>query len=174
MRISAGILPAVLLVASAGFGHAQAAKSACVRLLPPSTKALPEVPSSFLSGAGQGLTAIYDGGLQEYIDGGVLEAAQKTYSKGKVFVTVTAHTMKDAASARKFVEHFRPKGAGAKTKPTPAPGRGFSSTTGGMVMIYWASGRDFVTIMVSKADKPSQALASGVLKTVSKLAGASK
>lgn len=60
------------------------------------------------------LYEIYDGGDQEWIDAGVVEAAQQVYTKGNLRMVVTVHRMKTWQRAKAL---YKKKDAGIKSQP---------------------------------------------------------
>lgn len=62
------------------------------------------VEGSHQSGAGEGLTAIYDGGYQRYLRAGVKRASQRYYTLDGRTVELCVHEMKGEAAARKLLE----------------------------------------------------------------------
>ena len=159
----------VTILLFASLVWSQGENSPCAKLLPAAElKGWKEVSGSYLYGKGDGLTSIYNGGYQLYFQNGVLEAAQKLYQRGDLYATVTTHTMKDATAARKFVEYWR--NAHRKQKPQPlrlvTASTGFWIQADGATTLYWAKGRFFVTVMVTRDSL--QALDAGleILRTV--------
>ncbi len=148
---------------------AQGENSPCARLLPGAElKGWKEVTGSYLYGKGDGLTSIYNGGYRLYLNNGVQEAAQKLYQRGDLYVTVTTHTMKDANSARKFVDYWRNANRKAKPQPLKVTGTGFWVQSDGATTLYWAHGRFFVTVMVARDDRPALNAGVAVLKAVAR------
>ena len=98
-------LSALLLLALAASLWA-AGQPAVTRLLPGANdKALPgwkPLADGLQYGKGESLTNIYDGGYQDYVDAGVVDAARNLYQRGKDMVEVTVHTMKSARAAEAF------------------------------------------------------------------------
>ena len=157
----------LLLLLMASLAWAEGENSPCARLLPSAElKDWKEVQGSYLYGKGEGLTSIYDGGYQTYTKAGVLEAAQKLYQKGDLYVTVTTHTMKDATAARRFVEYWRNTHRKQKSQPLNLSGIGFRLQAGGATTFYWASGRFFVTVMVTRDDRRAADEGLNVLRAV--------
>ncbi len=147
---------------------AEGENSPCARLLPGAElKGWKEVSGSYLYGRGDGLTSIYNGGYQLYLNNGVQEAAQKLYQRGNLYVTVTTHTMRDAVSARRFVDYWRNASRNAKPQPLKMTGTGFWVQSDGATTFYWANGRYFVTVMVPRDDRPAVDGGLTVLKAVS-------
>jgi hypothetical protein len=157
----------LLLLFMASLAWAEGENSPCARLLPSAElKDWKEVQGSYLYGKGEGLTSIYDGGYQTYTKAGVLEAAQKLYQKGDLYVTVTTHTMKDATAARRFVEYWRNTHRKQKSQPLNLSGIGFRLQADGATTFYWASGRFFVTVMVTRDDHRAADEGLNVLRAV--------
>lgn len=151
-----------LAVTASAVLWAEGENSPCAKLLPSTElKGWKEVKSSYLYGKGEGLTSIYDGGYQLYLKHGVQEAAQKLYQRGDAYVTVTTHTMKDAVSAQKFVHYWREAHRQHKPQALKLAGAGFWIQAEGATTLYWAKGRFFVTVMVSRDDR--QAIDAGLL-----------
>lgn len=146
---------------------AQGENSPCAKLLPGAElKGWKEVPGSYLYGRGNGLTSIYNGGYQFYLNSGVQEAAQKLFQREGLYVTVTTHTMKDAASARRFVDYYRNANRKAKPQPLKIAGTGFWVRSDGATTFYWAKGRFFVTVMVAHDDRLSVDAGLSLLKAI--------
>lgn len=160
-------IPVVLTLLFASLAGAQGENSPCAKLLPGGgLKNWKEVSGSYLYGKGEGLTSIYDGGYQLYLKNGVLEAAQKLYQRGDLYGTVTTHTMKDAVAARRFVEHWRNTHRKQKPQPLKLTGTGFWVQADGATTLYWAKGRFFVTVMVTRDDRPALEAGLEVLRAV--------
>lgn len=131
----------------------QGEDSPCAKLLPSTElRGWKEVSGSFLYGKGDSLTAIYNGGYQLYLQRGVQEAAQKLYQRGDLYATVTTHTMRDAASARRFVDYWRQAHRSLKPQPLKGSAIGFWIRADGATTLYGAKGRFFVTVMVTRED----------------------
>jgi hypothetical protein len=161
------LTPLLLLALWVPPAWAEGENSPCARLLPAADlKGWKEVPGSYLYGKGEGLTAIYNGGYQTYTKAGVLEAAQKLYQKGDVYVTVTTHTMRDATAARRFVEYWRNAHRKQRLQPLKLSGMGFWLQTDGATTIYWAGRRFFVTVMVARDDRKAAEDGLNVLRAV--------
>lgn len=153
MRSIGFCIAGMWLVFSVLWAWGQGEKSACARLLPRSgTQDWKEVSGSYLYGKDDGLTAIYNGGYQLYLQHGVQEAAQKLYQRGDMYATVTVHTMKDPATARRFVQYWRDSHRNHKPQPLRTTGTGFWIRADGATTLYWAKGRFFVTVMVTRED----------------------
>jgi hypothetical protein len=142
----------------------------CVGLLPKASelKGWEEVKDSFVRAKGQELTKLYDGGYNLYLEHGVVEAAQKLYRKDKLYLTVTAHTMKDAKTAVAFVTYWNQIHKGEQPVKTRPPGTGFTLIANGATTIYWANDRFFVTIMIPSAGKEAQKEALAALQVTAK------
>ncbi|MCS6831190.1 MAG: hypothetical protein NZ749_11180 [bacterium] len=159
-RLCYCVLP-VLTLFFAPLVWAEGENSACAKLLPSTElKGWKEVSGSYLYGKGEGLTAIYNGGYQLYLQNGVQEAAQKLYQRGNLYATVTTHTMKDASAASKFVEYWRKAHRKWKPQPLKLAGTGFWIQADGATTLYWAKGRFFAMVMVTHDDR--QALDAGL------------
>lgn len=165
--LSMGMLVAVVLASPT---WAQGENSPCARLLPAVSelKGWKEVSGSYLTGKGEGLTAIYNGGYQLYLDNGVQEAAQKVYQRGDLYVTVTTHTMKDPAAARKFVGYWRNTHRKHKPQSVQMGGVGFWVQADGATTIHWAKGRFWVTVMVMRDDRQAVDAGLSVLGVVAR------
>ncbi|MER3474809.1 MAG: hypothetical protein C4335_12465 [Armatimonadota bacterium] len=156
-----------LVLALAVAVWAEGENSPCAKLLPSAgLKGWKEVNGSYLYGKGEGLTSIYDGGYQLYLQHGVQEAAQKLYQRGDLYVTVTVHTMKDTVSARKFVQYWREAHGKHKPQALKLVGTGFWVQAEGATTLYWAKGRFFVTVMASGSDRQSLEAGLALLKAV--------
>lgn len=154
-------IPLVMVLSVALLAWAEGENSPCAKLLPAAElKGWKEVSGSYLYGKGDGLTSIYNGGYQLYLKNGVQEAAQKLYQRGNLYATVTTHTMKDATTARQFVEYWRNAHRKQKPQPLRLSGTGFWIQADGATTLYWAKGRFFVTVMVTRDDR--QALDAGL------------
>ncbi len=157
----------LLLLCVASLAWAEGENSPCAKLLPSAElKGWKEVQGSYLYGKGDGLTSIYNGGYQTYTRAGVLEAAQKLYQKGDWYVTVTTHTMKDATAARRFVEYWRNAHRKQKPQSLKLTGVGFLVQADGATTFYWAGGRFFVTVMVTRDDRQAADEGLTVLRAV--------
>ena len=157
----------LLLLFMASLAWAEGENSPCAKLLPSAElTGWKEVQGSYLYGKGDGLTSIYNGGYQTYTKAGVLEAAQKLYQKGDWYVTVTTHTMKDATAARRFVEYWRNTHRKQKLHPVNLAGTGFWLQADGATTYYWAGGRFFVTVMVTRDDRKAAEEGLKVLRAV--------
>ncbi len=157
----------LLLLFVASLAWAEGENSPCAKLLPSAElKGWKEVQGSYLYGKGDGLTSIYNGGYQTYTKAGVLEAAQKLYQKGDWYVTVTTHTMKDATAARRFVEYWRNAHRKQKPQSLKLTGVGFQVRADGATTFYWAGGRFFVTVMVTRDDRKAADEGLTVLRAV--------
>ncbi|MDW8290330.1 MAG: DUF6599 family protein [Armatimonadota bacterium] len=158
---------ATLLALGALPAWGQGENSACTKLLPSTElRGWKEVSGSYLYGKGDGLTAIYNGGYQLYLQHGVQEAAQKLYQRGDLYVTVTAHTMRDASSARRFVQYWRASHRKLRPQPLRIGGIGFWIRADGATTLYWAKGRFFVTVMVTQDDQRALDAGLHVLRAV--------
>jgi hypothetical protein len=154
---------------------AEGENSPSARLLPAADlKGWKEVQGSYLYGKGDGLTSIYNGGYQTYTKAGVLEAAQKLYQKGDLYVTVTTHTMRDATAARRFVEYWRNAHRKQKLHSLKLAGTGFWLQADSATTFYWANGRFFVTVMVTRDDRKAADEGLHVLRAVVARASAVK
>jgi len=164
-----GVWIALAIVLS-GAVWSEGEQSPCAKLLPTvkDLKGWQEVGGSYQYGKGEGLTKIYNGGYNLYTDKGVLEAAQKLYRKGSDILTVTVHTMKEAASARSFVGHWKKTNLKEKMSRTPAPGEGFVMVANGATVLYWARDRFFVTMMVPSDEKKATGYCLMALKVVAR------
>lgn len=146
---------------------AEGENSPCAKLLPSTgLKGWKEVSGSYLYGKGEGLTSIYNGGYQLYLKNGVQEAAQKLYQRGDLYVTVTTHTMKDAPAARKFVDYWRNAQRKQKPRALKVAGTSFWVQADGATTFYWAKGRFFVTVMVTRDDRQAVDAGMTVVKTI--------
>lgn len=162
-RLFAVLLGVLIAVAAWADGE----NSPCARLLPSTElKGWKEVQGSYLYSRGDGLTSIYNGGYQFYLKSGVQEAAQKLYQRNDLYATVTTHTMKDTASARRFVEHWRNTQRKQKPQALKMTGTGFWVQTDGATTFYWAGGRFFVTVMVTRDDRSAVDEGLAVLRAV--------
>lgn len=162
-------IPLLSVLSVALLVWAEGENSPCAKLLPSAElKGWKEVSSSYLYGKGEGLTSIYNGGYRLYLKNGVQEAAQKLYQRDGVFVTVTTHTMKDAPAASKFVHYWRDAHRKRKPQPLKITGTGFWIQSDGATTLYWAKGRFFVTVMVTRDDR--QAVDAG-MEVLRKVAG---
>lgn len=149
--------------------------SPCTKLLPSTElKGWKEVQGSSLYGKGDGLTSIYNGGYQFYLKNGVQEAAQKLYQRNDLYATVTTHTMKDTASARRFVEHWQNTLRKQKPQAIKMTGMGFWVQAEGATTFYWAGGRFFVTVMVTRDNRSAVDEGLTVLRAVVRRAGTVK
>src|SRR3972149_2930695 len=105
---------AALLSAAVAVSPSRADEATLKRLLP-AGKAVragwAQVPRSFVYGTGNGLTAIYDGGFQMYLDRGVIEAAQVGYQSKAGYVSLAAHTMKSPDACAAFYDYWRKEAA---------------------------------------------------------------
>ncbi len=154
-------IPLATILSVALLAWAEGENSPCAKLLPAAQlKGWKEISGSYLYGKGDGLTSIYNGGYQLYVKNGVQEAAQKLYQRGNLYATVTTHTMKDATAARQFVEYWRTAHRKQKPQPLRLSGTGFWIQADGATTLYWAKGRFFVTVMVTRDDR--QALDAGL------------
>ncbi len=160
------LLALIFVMIAAAYGQGENSKA--TRLLPrvSDLKGWREVEGSYQYGAGEGLTAIYDGGYRMYVDAGVVEAAQKLFRKDKLYLTITTHTMRSANSASTFLQHWEK--ANEKRDHTPGRGKGFIATTGGATNVYWVQGGYFVTIMVTGSDASAKREALSALSVVAK------
>ncbi len=160
-------LPLMWILLLASLAGAEGEDSPCAKLLPMGElKNWKEVSGSYLYGKGEGLTSIYDGGYPLYLKNGVQEAAQKLYQRGNLYCTVTTHTMKDATAARQFVEYWRNAHRKQKPQPLKIAGTGFWIRADGATTLYWAKGRFFVTVMVTRDDRPALEAGLEVLRAV--------
>lgn len=156
-----------LAIAASPMLWAEGENSPCAKLLPSTElKGWKEVSGSYLYGKGEGLTSIYDGGYQLYLKNGVQEAAQKLYQRGDLYVTVTTHTMKDASTARKFVDYWRNAQRKQKPQALKVAGTGFWVQADGATTFYWAKGRFFVTVMVTRDDRQAVDAGMTVVKAI--------
>ncbi|MCL6475078.1 MAG: hypothetical protein K6U75_08520 [Firmicutes bacterium] len=157
----------LLLLFVASLAWAEGENSPCAKLLPSAElMGWKEVQGSYLYGKGNGLTSIYNGGYQTYTKAGVLEAAQKLYQQGDWYVTVTTHTMKDATAARRFVEYWRNAHRKQKPQSLKLTGVGFQVQVDGATTFYWAGGRFFVTVMVTRDNRQAADEGLTVLRAV--------
>ena len=119
------------------------------------------VDGSHQHGAGDGLTAIYNGGYQRYTRAGVKRASQRYYKLDWQTVELVIHELKGEAAARKLfetsckdgkaaVEPLRVGKKKAQVCAAVADGAGFG---------YLAFGKFYVTSSVDKGvDQPARAL----------------
>jgi hypothetical protein len=158
----------VLLVAAAatvllGGAAAAAEKDPLLRYHPAAGEVagLTVVEGSHQHGAGDGLTAIYNGGYQRYTRAGVKRASQRYYKLDGQTVELVIHELKSEAAARNFfaasckdgkaaVEPLKAGKKAARVCAASADGAGFG---------YLALGKYFLSSSVDKAvDQPARAL----------------
>ncbi|GBC95635.1 hypothetical protein HRbin16_01427 [bacterium HR16] len=157
----------LLMLFGALLAWAEGENSPCAKLLPTTElKGWKAVNGSYLYGKGEGLTSIYNGGYQLYLKNGVQEAAQKLYQRGNLYATVTTHTMKDASAASKFVQYWRNTHRKQKPQSLKITGTGFWIQADGATTFYWAKGRFFVTVMVTRDDRQAVDAGLEVLRTI--------
>jgi hypothetical protein len=111
MRVDRQLVPwllglLLLLLAVAG---RSADRPRLMRMLPPAgaVPAWGVYPNTDVYGAGEGLTAIFDGGYELYLRHGVLDAGQQIYRRGTETMTVTVHRHPSAASAEAFYGYWK-------------------------------------------------------------------
>jgi len=74
--------------------------------------------------------------------------------------------MKDATAARRFVEYWRNTHRKQKLQPVNLAGTGFWLQADGATTYYWAGGRFFVTVMVTRDDRKAAEEGLKVLRAV--------
>lgn len=175
MRKSSAWYVWIILGIWASLAWAEGENSPCAKLLPAAElKGYKEVAGSYLYGKGDDLTRIYNGGYQLYTRNGVIEAAQKLYQRGDLYVTVTTHTMKDASTAYRFIEYWRQSHRKQNPRALKLSGKGFAVQADGATTLYWARGRFFVTVMVTRDDKSALQSAEEVLRAVIRRQGSQR
>jgi hypothetical protein len=119
------------------------------------------VEGSHQHGAGDGLTAIYNGGYQRYTRAGVKRASQRYYKLDGHTVELVIHELKSEAAAKKLFETSCKDGK-ATVEPLKAgkkAARVCAAVADGAGFGYLALGKYYVTSSVDKAvDRPARAL----------------
>jgi hypothetical protein len=119
------------------------------------------VEGSHQHGAGDGLTAIYNGGYQRYTKAGVTRASQRYYKLDGQTVELVIHELKSEAAARKLFETSCKDGKAAvePLKVGKKAARLCAASADGAGFGYLAVGKHFLSSSVDKAvDRPARAL----------------
>jgi hypothetical protein len=109
---------------------------------------------SHQSGAGEGLTQIYDGGYGRYTKAGVTRASQRYYRLGDRTIEVVIHEVKSEKAARKLFESFCQDTA-APVEPIThgrRVGKVCAAAAEGSAYAYQTLGRYFLASSVDKPD----------------------
>jgi hypothetical protein len=119
------------------------------------------VDGSHQHGAGEGLTAIYNGGYQRYTKAGVTRASQRYYKLDGQTVELVVHELKSEKAAGKFFETHCTEGKAVveKLKVGTKTARLCAASADGAAFGYLALGKHFLSASVDKAvDKPARAV----------------
>jgi hypothetical protein len=111
------------------------------------------LPGSARRAAGEGLTAIYDGGYRAYLDRGVALASQASYEHQGAVVEVVVHRCRSARAARGLLGWLCGQ-AGARPEPGPRGASRCVGSSGGAAWGYWGAGT-IVASVVPDRDQPA-------------------
>jgi hypothetical protein len=132
------------------------------------------IEGSHQAGAGEGLTAIYNGGYERYTKAGVKRASQRYYKVGGATVEVVIHELKTAAAAQKFLEPLC-RDSNALTAPIllgKRSGKICAAAAEGASYGYLATG---AFLVASSSDKPDSKVPRALLTvTGERLSGTRK
>ncbi len=157
------LLPTVAATALLAGSVFAAAKDPLLRYHPEAgeVEGLTVVDGSHQHGAGDGLTAIYDGGYQRYTKAGVTRASQRYYKLDGQTVELVVHELKSEKAAGKLFETSckDDKAAVEKVKVGTKKARLCAASADGAGFGYLALGKYFLSSSVDKpADKPARAV----------------
>lgn len=164
LPLAAFLVAGFVLSCSTGALAAQADLS---KIAPAKINAWSVVPDTTMYARGDGLTDIYNGGYQKYTKAGVLEALRRIYQQKDQYIEVTAHQMKSADSARKFLAAFYREEMGTNA-PTGREFTRFVASGSGSSTAYAVQDKWFVTVVVFAENKAAQDQALGFAKVLQK------
>jgi hypothetical protein len=161
--MSRALLPVVAATALLAGAALAAAPDPLLRYHPEAgeIRGLTVVDGSHQHGAGEGLTAIYDGGYQRYTRAGVTRASQRYYKLEGQTVELVIHELKNEKAAGKFFETHCTDGKAAveKLKVGTKAARLCAGSADGAGFGYLTVGKYFLSSSVDKAaDQPARAV----------------